>query len=99
LPAKLKKKGLTSMVAESLQDIPPEITETVMDIIIDRIAQSLADGQEVTLRGFGRIIPRHYQNTPSKKLGLLFHPSPTLTESCNKKADIPPDPLEPGPEA
>ena len=81
----LKKQDLLSKVAEEHPDIPRQIVETVGDLIIRKISDALAGGQEVSLRGFGRIIPRYYQNTPNKRLGLLFHPSPKLTAKCNQK--------------
>jgi hypothetical protein len=79
----LDKRTLAGIVAAALADIPKEISSTVVDLIFARIAQALVEGQEVSLRGFGRIIPRYYKNTPSKRLGVLFHPSPKLTKRCN----------------
>jgi nucleoid DNA-binding protein len=81
----LNKKALIARVAETrADDIPPHLTATVMELIIGDVAGALSEGREVVLRGFGRIIPRFYHNSPAKRVGLLFHPSPRLTAKCNK---------------
>ncbi|MDR1871329.1 MAG: HU family DNA-binding protein [Deltaproteobacteria bacterium] len=76
----LGQKELEDKVAERLNELTPEIVHLAVEIILDSIADTLAAGQEVCLRGFGRFIPRHYPKAKRKKIGLLFHPSPRLKE-------------------
>jgi hypothetical protein len=86
----LGKKGLVESVAASQADIPPEVTKAVVETVVARLSETLASGREISLRGFGRLIPRYYDKSPSKRLGLLFHPSPQLAARCNP---APPEPL------
>ncbi|MDR1041381.1 MAG: hypothetical protein LBR80_14725 [Deltaproteobacteria bacterium] len=74
----LTKNGLMTMVALRLPDIPPQVTRMAGDLIFQAIHDGLAEGRPVSLRGFGRLIPRLYADGSPKKLGLLFHPSPRL---------------------
>jgi hypothetical protein len=74
----LTKNGLMALVALRLPDIPPQVTRMAADLIFQAIPEGLAEGRPVSLRGFGRLIPRLYADGSPKKLGLLFHPSPRL---------------------
>jgi nucleoid DNA-binding protein len=74
----LKKKDLLQRVVDLNRKLPQEITVGAAELILTTIADSLADGQEVCLRSFGRFIPRFYSKSKNKRIGLLFHPSPRL---------------------
>ncbi|MDR1084194.1 MAG: HU family DNA-binding protein [Deltaproteobacteria bacterium] len=76
----LKKKDLIIRVTDLNRELPAEITQAAAELIIKSMADSLAEGREVCLRGFGRFIPRFYTETRNKKTGLLFHPSPRLLD-------------------
>jgi nucleoid DNA-binding protein len=76
----LKKKDLITRVMDLNRELPTEITQAAAELIVKSIADSLAEGREVCLRGFGRFIPRFYPETRKKKIGLLFHPSPRLLD-------------------
>ncbi|MDR1678069.1 MAG: HU family DNA-binding protein [Deltaproteobacteria bacterium] len=80
----LTKRSILSQLIKDSPDFPQPVIKTAMEIIIQSIQQSLAQGRTVTLRGFGSLIPRRYPEGP-KKLGLLFHPSPVLTDRVNER--------------
>ena len=80
---------LKRLIAEC-DPTPPELITHAMNIILAQVRQSLARGRPVTLRGFGRFIPRHYPASGQKKYGLVFRASPKLTNLINpKKPDFP----------
>jgi nucleoid DNA-binding protein len=80
---------LKRLIAECPQ-APPELVSHAMGIILTQARQALAKGRPVTLRGFGRFIPRHYPASGQKKYGLVFRASPKLTGIVNpKKPDFP----------
>lgn len=81
---RLEKRELLELVAGTQADIPPHLTKTVVELFLQSLTEALSYGREVSLRGFGRLIPRHYVNSPGKRLGLLFHPSPRLVDRCNR---------------
>lgn len=83
--SKVEWKALAVRVAKTQSEIPMAITLNVVDLMVDMVASALAEGREVNFRGFGRFIPRFYENDSSKKTGLLFHASPRLTDECNKR--------------
>ncbi|MDR1313640.1 MAG: hypothetical protein LBQ12_08070 [Deltaproteobacteria bacterium] len=74
------KNALLSEVVRRLPDIPPQVTRLAVEIVIQALPDGLAEGRPVSLRGFGRLIPRRYSGSSSKKIGLLFHASPRLAK-------------------
>ncbi|MDR0550258.1 MAG: HU family DNA-binding protein [Deltaproteobacteria bacterium] len=72
------KKELLERVIELNRELPNELLRQAVDLLLGAIGDGLAEGREVCLRGFGRFIPRYYPRAKTKKLGLLFHPSPRL---------------------
>jgi hypothetical protein len=75
----LSRNCLLGKVIRRVPDVPPQVTRLAMDLVLKTLPEVLAMGRPVTLRGFGRLIPRRYTGSPTKRLGLLFHPSPQLT--------------------
>jgi hypothetical protein len=73
----LSKNCLLGLVARRLQDVPEQVTLLAGELILEALHDSLAEGRPVSLRGFGSLIPRRYGGA-SKRLGLLFRPSPRL---------------------
>jgi nucleoid DNA-binding protein len=81
----LTKNNLLNLAAKRLPDIPQKVTKLAGEIIFETLLDALGRGRPVSLRGFGRFIPRHYNGGRSgKKFGLLFHPSPRLLSLVNK---------------
>jgi hypothetical protein len=78
-------KALKAMVVRRSPDSIDVIVEAAVDVILETIADALAHGRGVCLRGFGRFIPRHYVDSSTKKIGLLFHPSPRLKKTLNHR--------------
>ena len=83
----LNKRGLLALVASRHEDVHRDISKTSVEIIIETIADALAQGRPVALRGFGRLIPRRYDRSSNKRFGLLFHPSPRLVDLVNDAND------------
>ncbi|MDR2199386.1 MAG: hypothetical protein LBR53_08045 [Deltaproteobacteria bacterium] len=81
----LSKSGLLNLLAQRNPQLPPQVSRLAGELVIDKISESLAEGRSVSLRGFGRLIPRFYFKSASKKLGLLFHPSPRLVSRVNER--------------
>ncbi|MDR1037922.1 MAG: hypothetical protein LBT40_15570 [Deltaproteobacteria bacterium] len=77
-PKALSKSGLLAMVSLRVPDIPPQVTRMAVELVLKSVPEALAEGRPVSLRGFGRLIPRRYRGSSTKQLGLLFHPSPRL---------------------
>ncbi|MDR1111854.1 MAG: hypothetical protein LBP92_14450 [Deltaproteobacteria bacterium] len=80
----LDDKAMFLQLADRCPDMPKAVIRSAQDLIVQSLGQALAEGRPVTLRGFGRLIPRRYL-TGAKKFGLLFHPSPSLTERLNRR--------------
>ena len=74
-----------ALVAARHEDIHRDISKAAVEIIIEALSGTLASGRPVSLRGFGRLIPRRYERSANKRFGLLFHPSPRLVERVNPK--------------
>ncbi|MDR2302137.1 MAG: hypothetical protein LBF38_08880 [Deltaproteobacteria bacterium] len=87
LPHSILLKRLT----EKCQDFPPDVTAMALELVLDNLRLALTAGQPVTLRGFGRLIPRKYHGQTRKRFGLLFHASPKLSRRLNAKTAWPPD--------
>ncbi|MDR1546015.1 MAG: hypothetical protein LBU12_04755 [Deltaproteobacteria bacterium] len=79
-----QKKLLFKLVERNPQ-LPPDVVRLAGELVLELLHQSLSVGRPVALRGFGRFIPRRYDTPFAKKFGLLFHPSPRLTERINAK--------------
>jgi nucleoid DNA-binding protein len=82
---RLTLKKLIGLMIQRHPKIPSKVIKVSVETIFEAISTSLASGQEVSLRKFGRLIPRHYTKSPNKKFGLIFHPSPQLTARVNRK--------------
>jgi nucleoid DNA-binding protein len=80
----LSLEELLDRVIQRRPELVRPVLKDAADIIMELIEQSLSNGREVSLRGFGRLIPRRYPPNLQKKFGLLFHPSPKLTAKLNK---------------
>jgi nucleoid DNA-binding protein len=61
-------------------ELPREVAELAVELFLEAMVDGLAEGREICLRGFGRFIPRFYAKAKTKRLGILFHPSPHLHE-------------------
>ncbi|MDR2338742.1 MAG: hypothetical protein LBF40_01180 [Deltaproteobacteria bacterium] len=85
----LTKSGLLNLLVHCNPQLPPQVTRLGGELVLEKIADSLSTGRVVSLRGFGRLIPRFYKHSNTKKLGMLFHPSPQLVRRVNG--------FEPGP--
>jgi hypothetical protein len=85
---KLNQKAILERLIKETPDIPPAVLKTAVGTIFQSVHHALGQGQTVTLRGFGRFIPRCYPAGP-KKVGLLFHPSPRLDEIINSHLPMP----------
>jgi hypothetical protein len=81
---RLDRKAVLDRLIKANGDIPPKVTKTALDVILQDVFEALVQGRQVTLRGFGRLIPRHYPDGP-KLFGVLFHPSPKLTDRVNRR--------------
>jgi nucleoid DNA-binding protein len=81
---RLRLKGLIALLANRHPKIPHDVLKVSVETIFDNILSALSSGRPVSLRKFGRLIPRHYTRSPNKKFGLVFHPSPQLTERVNR---------------
>jgi nucleoid DNA-binding protein len=79
----LSKSGLLKRLVRHNPDLPQQVCRLGGELILDKLSDSLAEGRSVSIRGFGRIIPRIYKNSTNKKLGMLFHASPQLLERLN----------------
>jgi hypothetical protein len=64
-------------------EFPPAVVREAQDIILQNIHDCLVRGRPVTLRSFGRLIPRRYNPTGFKKLGLILRPSPKIIARLN----------------
>ncbi|MDR3135408.1 MAG: hypothetical protein LBU69_04855 [Deltaproteobacteria bacterium] len=83
---KLNKTQTLNILTRKCNDFHPAVVESALDMILRRISVGLTMGQSVTLRGFGRFIPRFYP-LGLKKVGLLFHPSEKLASRVNKRVN------------
>lgn len=91
----LNRSDIIRMVANK-QDLPFAVVEGVIDSFLDAIALSLACGEEVNLRTFGKFEPRQLKavtrvNPKSgvvhevpEKTGIRFAPSPNLKARLNR---------------
>jgi nucleoid DNA-binding protein len=83
----LSKIDIVNTVVEKNTNIPPQVTRLATEMIFNTIFDTLCEGKIISIRGFGRLIPRKYKNTKTKKqYGLIFHPSPHLISMVNQNA-------------
>lgn len=83
-PPTLTRRLLVRQMRLALPGFPALVLKAGLEEIIAALAGALAAGRPVALRGFGRLIPRRYENSP-KKVGLIFRPAPGLAARVNKK--------------
>jgi nucleoid DNA-binding protein len=79
----LSKSALLNLLVSRNTQLPGQVVRLAGELLLDKIADSLSEGRIVSLRGFGRLIPRFYEHSATKRLGLLFHPSPQLVQKVN----------------
>jgi nucleoid DNA-binding protein len=85
----MTKNTILNLVAKRHPDIPQQVVKLAGEIIFETLHETLGKGKPVSLRGFGRLIPRHYRDRKKrKKFGLLFHPSPRLVSLVNKEKPL-----------
>lgn len=80
----LTRRRLASAIKAQASDFPAEIIQAAARIILDKLSSALEEGRPIALRGFGSFQVRRYENS-SKKLGLIFRPSPELLTRINKR--------------
>ncbi|MDR2368172.1 MAG: hypothetical protein LBF58_08715 [Deltaproteobacteria bacterium] len=90
----LDEATILSRLLSLCPDYPQAVTSTAMELILASARESLAQGRAVTLRSFGRLIPRRYHSSGPKKFGLVFRASPKLNRRLNPATPKAPD--EPG---
>ncbi|MDR2386385.1 MAG: hypothetical protein LBE80_02220 [Deltaproteobacteria bacterium] len=83
---------LLKRLVEKCEDFPPDVTALAMEVILENLNFALGLGRPVTLRGFGRLIPRKYPGQGRKRFGLVFRASPKLSRRLNPQT---PDEKEP----
>lgn len=69
------KGDITDKVAESLEGFLKKDVAQSIDIILDTIAESLAEGSRVEIRGFGSfsVRKRKAKSTKNPKTGKIMH--------------------------
>lgn len=82
-PPVLTRRRLRLQMKKLRPSFPAELIEAASEEIIKAMAGALASGRPIALRGFGRFQPRRYHGA-SKRLGLIFRPSPELSARINK---------------
>jgi hypothetical protein len=80
---------MKTRLKELAPEFPAEMIGLVTREIIETLAGALSTGRQVALRGFGRFQPRRYQKS-TKRLGLIFRPSPELLARLNPRNPAPP---------
>jgi hypothetical protein len=80
---KIDQEDILRLLIEKCDDFPPTVVKEAFDLILQSVRESLTNGRPVTLRSFGRLIPRRYQPPSFKKYGLVFHTSPKLKARLN----------------
>ncbi|MDR1657235.1 MAG: HU family DNA-binding protein [Deltaproteobacteria bacterium] len=79
----VNKKRLTAMIAQRHINIPNDVVVASVNVLVRTLKEAMAEGRPVSLRGFGRLIPRRYDGPSLKRVGLLFHPSDQLIDQVN----------------
>ena len=78
----LTRRRLTARLKVLRPAWPRELIRAAGEVIIQTLAEALAQGRPVALNGFGRLTPRRYQGS-RKRLGLVFRPSARLHDRLN----------------
>jgi nucleoid DNA-binding protein len=79
----ISKSSLLNLLVHRNPQLPQQVSRLGGEMVLEMIADSLSAGRVVSLRGFGRLIPRYYDQSTTKKLGLIFRPSPQLVRRLN----------------
>mgnify|MGYP003623363764 FL=1 len=80
----LTRRRLVSAIKAQVPGFPLEVVQAASRIILERLSANLEEGRPIALRGFGSFQVRRYANS-SKKLGIIFRPSPELLTRVNKR--------------
>ena len=73
----VSKKDLIQRVSQKINNKPGEI-EKIVDLTLEEIYQSLAEGESVSIRNFGTFYIKHHRDSvafkfnPAQKLRKLF---------------------------
>jgi hypothetical protein len=89
---KIDQDDILRLLIEKCDEFPPSVVKEALDLILQSVREALTNGRPVTLRSFGRLIPRRYQPSCFKKIGLVFHTSPKLKSRLNPS--LPPLPSQ-----
>ena len=81
-PPTLTRRRLAARIRRARPEFPPELILIAVREIIKYLAAAWAAERTVALRRFGRFQVRRYHRS-TKKLGLIFRPSPELTARVN----------------
>ncbi len=82
-PPTLTRRLVALRLKKMHPEFPSELIQAAIRETITVMARALVQGRPITLRGFGRFQPRRYRSS-TKRLGLLFRPSPELVARLNK---------------
>lgn len=80
----LTRRRLVSAIKAQVPGFPVEVIQVASRIILERLSANLEEGRPIALRGFGSFQVRRYLNS-SKKLGVIFRPSPELLARVNQR--------------
>ncbi len=94
----MNKKELINELWQNLSDFRKKDLELILDLLFNRLAQALKEGQRIEIRGFGRFLvkeqrPRRFKNPrtgeerqiPSRRR-IIFKPGKDLLERLNASA-------------
>lgn len=79
----MSRRRLVLAMKAQAPGFPAEMIQVAARIILGRLSAALEEGCPITIRGFGSFQVRRYANS-TKKLGLIFRPSPELLARVNK---------------
>lgn len=82
-PPTLTRRRLGARLRRLSPRFPAELVQAAAREIIAALSLALSEERPVILRGFGRFQVRRYRNS-SKRLGVVFRPSPSLTARLNR---------------
>lgn len=81
-PPTLTRRRLAARLRRLSPQFPAELVQAAAREILAALSSALSEERPVILRGFGRFQVRRYRNS-SKRLGVVFRPSPGLTARLN----------------
>ena len=81
------KNSQVSLLTDAVPGLPANVIRVGCELFFDEVLKALSAGRAVSLRGFGRFIPRFYLDSPNKRIGLVFRPSPQLRMQINRETD------------